>query len=160
MQENATSEHRWLQQLVGEWTFESTCFMGPDQPPMVTTGTDRVRPLGDLWVIAEGTGGTPDGSTMHSVMTLGFSTQERRFVGTFVADCMSHLWPYEGTLDPSGTVLTLASRGPSFATPGAMADYRDIVEMHPDGRRLLRSQFQGPDGAWTEFMVVRYTRVK
>ena len=29
-----TKEHQWLQQLVGEWTAEMECVMGPDQPPM------------------------------------------------------------------------------------------------------------------------------
>src|SRR5215207_10023673 len=44
-------EHRWLQQFVGEWTFETEAVMGPDQPPMKYTGTESVRTLGDLWVL-------------------------------------------------------------------------------------------------------------
>lgn len=27
-------EHEWLNKLVGNWTFEAECFMGPGQPTM------------------------------------------------------------------------------------------------------------------------------
>ena len=54
-------EHRWLQTLIGEWTFAGEATMGPDQPPATFTGRERVRSLGDLWVLAEGEGETPDG---------------------------------------------------------------------------------------------------
>lgn len=35
-------EHQWLQKLVGEWTYESEALMGPDQPPVKSTGTETV----------------------------------------------------------------------------------------------------------------------
>ncbi|TXT39001.1 MAG: ribulose kinase [Planctomycetota bacterium] len=54
-------EHQWLQRLVGEWTFEAECSMGPDQPPMKSTGSEVVRSLGGLWTIGEGQGEMPDG---------------------------------------------------------------------------------------------------
>lgn len=34
MDEKPQSEHGWLQKLVGEWTCESNCKMGPDEPEM------------------------------------------------------------------------------------------------------------------------------
>jgi hypothetical protein len=39
------SEHLWLHHLIGEWSFESECIMGPDQPPIKTTGREVVRLL-------------------------------------------------------------------------------------------------------------------
>ena len=47
-------EHQWLQQLVGKWTSETECSMGPDQPAMKTNGKETVRSLGGLWTIGEG----------------------------------------------------------------------------------------------------------
>ena len=47
-------EHEWLQKLVGEWTYESEATMEPDQPPMRLSGTENVRSLGGLWILAEG----------------------------------------------------------------------------------------------------------
>jgi hypothetical protein len=61
-------------------------------------------------------------------MTLGYDPQTQRFVGSFVASMMTHLWPYNGTLNAEGTVLTLDAEGPSFAGDGATAKYQDIIE--------------------------------
>ena len=47
-------EHQWLHKLVGEWTCESECSMGQDQPPMKNTGQETVRSLGGLWTVGEG----------------------------------------------------------------------------------------------------------
>ena len=49
-------EHEWLQQLVGEWTSEAECVMEPGKPPEKSRGIERVRSLGDLWILAEGQG--------------------------------------------------------------------------------------------------------
>jgi hypothetical protein len=53
---------------------------------------------------------------------------------------MTHLWPYNGTLDAAGKVLTLDSEGPSFSGDGTMAKYQDIIEFIGDDHRTLSSQ--------------------
>lgn len=158
-------QHHWLQKLVGEWTFESECGMGPDQPPMQTTGTEVVRSLGGLWTVGEGTFETPGHvetpgqPECRSIMTLGYDPQSGRFIGTFIASMMTHLWPYNGSLDAAERVLTLDSEGPSFTGEG-MAKYQDIIEFITDDHRVLRSQVQGPDGQWQPFMKADYRRKK
>lgn len=154
-----TLEHKWLLQLLGDWEFDSECMMGPDQPPMKTTGKLTTRSLGDLWTLGEMENATPDGQGMRSLMTLGFDPAKQRFVGTFVASCMTHLWPYEGQLDAAQRVLTLDSEGPSFAGDGTMAKYHDIIEVIDQDHYLLISEHQNPDGSWTRFMNAKYTRV-
>lgn len=151
-------EHQWLQRLVGEWTFDSECSMGPDQPPMKSTGQEVVRSFGGLWTIGEGSGEMPGGGTCQSVMTLGYDPQAKRFVGTFIASVMTHLWTYNGTLDAAEKVLTLDTEGPSFAGDGTMAKYQDIIEFVSDDHRTLSSQVLGPDGNWTPFMKAHYRR--
>jgi Protein of unknown function (DUF1579) len=151
-------EHAWLQKFVGKWTFEGECIMGPGQPPMKSTGAETVRSLGGLWVMGEGTGEAPDGSLVTSVITLGYDPQKQRFVGTFVASMMTHLWTYDGALDASGKVLTLDTEGPTFSGNGAMAKYQDIVELRSDDHRVLRSQMLGDDGKWHGFMTAHYRR--
>jgi hypothetical protein len=159
---NPSPEHLWLQRLVGNWSVESECFLGPDQPPMQTTGTERVRSLGDLWTIGEGKIGanTESGSAedCNAIMTLGYDPLTKRFVGTFIASMMTHLWSYNGSLDATGQVLTLDTVGPSFADDGTMAPYQDIIEFVDSDHRTLRSQMRGPDGQWTQFMSAHYRR--
>lgn len=150
-------EHRWLQKLVGSWTCETACVMGPDQPPTTGGGREEVRSLGGLWTIGEGVMDNPEGVPVDSVMTLGFDPRTGRFVGSFVAGCMTHFWSYHGALDPAGKVLTLDTEGPAFDGSG-MAKYQDIIEFEDDDTRVLRSQVLGPDGTWTQFMTARYRR--
>lgn len=154
-----TTEHRWLQRLLGRWHMEGECPAGPDQAAVRMEATERVRGLGDLWVVAEGEGRTPDGRPALSQMTLGHDPAQCCFVGTFVASMMTHLWVYRGTLDAAGTTLTLDTEGPDFSAEGRTARYQDIIALSGAGERTLASRMLGPDGVWREVMSARYRRI-
>ncbi|MGE0700559.1 MAG: DUF1579 domain-containing protein [Hyphomicrobiaceae bacterium] len=151
-------EHRWLERLIGEWSYETTCSMGPDQPDVVTKGRETVRALGPYWIVSEGEGEMPDGGSFRMLIQIGFDPALGRFRGTWVGSVMPILWVYDGRLDASSTVLTLAARGPSFAGDG-MADYEDIIKLPASGERRFRSRVKMPDGTWNEFMRAEYQRV-
>lgn len=153
-------EHEWLQRLVGEWTSECEAMMGPDQPPATFKGREKVRSIGGLWTVGDGTGEMPGGGTATVMMTLGYDPAKGRFVGTFIGSMMTHLWHYEGTLDPTGAVLTLDTEGPDCANEGRMARYKDIIEFKSDDHRVLTSAMRGEDGEWRTFMTAHYRRVK
>jgi len=152
-------EHQWLQKLVGEWTYETECHMGPDQPSKFT-GSEKVRSLGGLWIIAEGEGEMPGGGKANMIMTLGYDPQQKRYVGTWIGSMMTHLWVYDGSMDATGKILTLAAEGPSFTTEGKMGKYRDVIEIKTDNHRILSSHFLGDDGKWQQFMTAHYRRKK
>jgi hypothetical protein len=95
---------------------------------------------------------------MRSIITLGYDPAKGKFVGTFIASMMTHLWLYEGSLDASGKVLTLDAEGPSMAGDDGMAKYQDIVTVENDNHWTLSSQMQGPDGQWVKFMTAHYRR--
>jgi hypothetical protein len=153
-------EHAWLGRLVGDWTYENESSMGPDQPPMKFSGTESVRSLGDVWALCEGRGEMPGGAVGVTLMTLGYDTAKKRFVGTFIGSMMTFMWVYDGELDASGKVLTLNAEGPSFAVEGKMAKYQDIIEFVSDDHRTLSAQVLGDDGRWTRFMTAHYRRKK
>ncbi len=159
MQSEPQQEHQWLQQLVGEWSFESECSMGPDQPPMKDTGSESVRSLGGLWTLGEWHN-LCDGKSAVSIMTLGFDPVRQKFVGTFVVSTMTHMWVYEGTLDASGKVLTLDTEGPDFSGGPNLVKYKDVIEFVSDDHRTLTSHLQGPDGEFKQFMIADYRRKK
>ena len=151
------AEHRWLQRLVGSWTFETTCSMGPDQPPAQSKGSEQVRALGDIWILGEGEGEMPGGGIGRTLITLGYDPLKRRFTGSFIGSMMTHLWHYNGTLQ--GDVLTLDTEGPSFNDPNQMSQYQDIVTIRSDSERTLASRVRLPDGNWHDFMSATYRRV-
>ena len=158
-------QHEWLNKLLGEWTVESECSMGPDKPSEKFTGTESVRSLGGLWVVCEGTGEMPGGGgTATTIMTLGFDTKKNRYVGTFVGSMMTHLWTYEGAVDAAGKKLTLDTVGPDFSgaegSEDKMAQYKDAIEFQSDDHRVLTSHMLGPDGKWTQIVTSHYRRKK
>lgn len=152
------NEHRWLDRLVGEWTFDGEAQGAPGEAPMKSTGTESVRSLGGLWVQCLGRTRMPDGSPAEMVMTLGFDPARGRYVGTWIGSMMSHLWVYDGWLDDAGRVLTLESQGPGFAGDGTTSTYRDVIEILSDDERRLSGNVLGADGQWTCFMTATYRR--
>lgn len=152
------AQHHWLQRMVGRWTAEHECQMGPDGPTWKGKSTEIVRSLGGLWVIAEGEGETPDGGPSHTIMSLGYDPQKGKFVGSFVASMMANLWIYEGLLDEKGQKLTLNTDGPDFSGGAHLRQYSDVIEFLDDNHRTLTSYSLGDDGTPQQFMAVNYHR--
>jgi hypothetical protein len=135
--------------------------MEPGKPAEKCHGTDTVRSLGGLWILAEGQGEMPGGGPVSMVLTLGYDPQRKRFVGTWIGSMMTHLWVYEGSLDAADRALTLETEGPSMAAPESkIARYRDVMEFKSNDHRVLTSHTLGEDGVWHQFMTVHYRRKK
>jgi hypothetical protein len=151
-------QHQWLNKLVGDWTFEAEAAMGPDQPASKSIGAETVRSLGGLWIVAEGKGEMPGGGTGTSLMTLGYDPRQKRYWGTWVGSMMTHLWVYDGVLDPTEKILTLETEGPGMTDDGTMARYKDVIEFKTDDHRQLTSHVLRNDGTWQHFMRANYRR--
>jgi hypothetical protein len=154
-----TEHHKWLHDLVGQWTAKSEMSMGPGTEPMRMESSETVRSIGGLWIQAEGTA-TMNGQPFTTVMTLGYDANKGAFVGTWIDTMQTHMWVYRGTLDDAKKVLTLEAEGPSFTDPKKLAKYRDTIEMKSKDHRTLTSSLLGDDGKWTSFMTAHYHRKK
>lgn len=153
-----TEQHRWLHKLVGDWTYEHECAMGPDQPRQKFKGSEAGRSLGGVWVVLEGRGEMPGGGVADTLMTLGFDPKTGRFVGTWVGSPMAFMWLYDGELNAAKKTLSLHSDGPDFTKEGKMAKYKDVIEFVSDDHRTLTAHVRGEDGKWSEFMTAHYYR--
>jgi hypothetical protein len=160
MATNATpqQQHRWLQKFVGEWTYVTEAPGKPGEAPTRITGTESVRALGELWILAEGHGEMPGHGPATTLMTLGYDPAKQRVVGTWVGSMATHMWVYDGELDPAGNVLALHSEGPSMEDDGTTSHYQDVIEFKSDGHRVMTAQVQGGDGQWQSFMTMEYRR--
>lgn len=150
-------QHRWLQQLVGEWI----CTMNTPMPngEMPPPATEKVRALGEIWVQGETHTEMPGMGLAVMQMTLGYDAQKKRFVGTWLGSMMNYLWIYEGDLDASGKKLILNAEGPAMMLgPGKTAKYHDIITIVGPNERTLTSEMQQPDGSWQQFMTATYKR--
>ena len=151
-------EHRWLQKLVGDWTYEGEAPMKPGQEPEKFSGTESVRKIGELWVVGEGRGPMPGGEEATSVLSLGYDPQKQAFVGTWFGSMMPNLWVYEGGLDTGRRKLTLSTEGPSMQKEGELAKYREVIELLDDDRRTFTSFVQDEVGSWQQMMTMTYRR--
>ncbi len=149
-------QHEWLHKMVGEWECEGEATMAPDQPPAKWKATETVRSVGGLWIIAEGSGDMPGGGKSSMVLTLGYDPAKQRFVGTFIASMMTHMWVYNGSLDEGQKVLTLDTEGPS--PDGSTARYQDVIEIRDENERTLSSYLIAADGQRHRFMHAVYRR--
>lgn len=163
MNSEATNEHLWLQQLIGDWRSEGHMAAQPGNEaaaqPVTWESRESVRAIGELWIQAEGHSTMPDGSPAITQMTLGYDPQKQRFVGTWLGSMMSYLWIYEGELDAAGRILTLNTTGPGMSRPGEMAAYQDVIELKSAEHRVLTSHRQDDQGNWHQFMIADYYRV-
>lgn len=149
-------EHKWLDQLIGDWSFEHNCNM-PDGNASTAQGKMTCRSLGGMWLIAESNGDSPGGGTWSSIMTIGFDTVLNRYVGTFVGSMMSNVWQYEGIVDATAKRLPMACEGPKFDGSGR-CQYRDTIEIVDSDNWLMTSEMQTDDGRWIKFLDATHQR--
>lgn len=158
METEPGKEHQWLHKLVGEWNFEVEATMDAGCSPEHFKGSERVRSIGGLWVVADGEGEMPGGGTATTMMTLGYDPRKNRYLGTWIGSMMNHLWLYDGALDAAEKVLTLDSEGPSMTGTGQMAKFRDVIEFLSDDHRMLSSHMLNESGEWRQIMTAHYRR--
>ena len=150
-------QHRWLEQLVGEWAVTTEATMEPGTPPTRWEASESVRSLGGVWLLAE-TSASNDGMPFTAIMLLGYDSEKQAFVGSWADTLQTHLWSYRGTLDGTKKILTLETEGPAFGDPTKTAQYRDAIEIVSPDHKVLTSSAQQEDGSWTTFMRADYHR--
>lgn len=135
----------WLDQLVGEWTFEGRTI--PDDPAHRRTGTETVTRRG-AWIIIE--------SSDDARFQLAFDPATGQVTGDFLNWKHPQLWTYDGAVEDDR--LHMRSRGPSFDVEGEETEYDDVFEiLSPDTRRLT-GRVLGHDGQWRDFTTTTYRR--
>jgi hypothetical protein len=154
-----TPEHEWLRKLVGEWEVETACWTGPDSPAMEFESREKVRAIGSLWILAEGTadfGGTP----FTSLITLGYDPAKKQFVGSWIDTMQTHHWVLRGALDEAKKVLTLETEGPYFEDTTKTVPFRNSIELVSADHKIFRSSVKRPDGTWLDFLTAHHRRKK
>ncbi|CAN5198692.1 hypothetical protein BH11PLA2_BH11PLA2_47930 [soil metagenome] len=73
---------------------------------------------------------------------------------------MTHLWPCQGTLNDTKTILTFDSTGPSFSGDDKMAPYQDIITILGKDEHTLTAMAPNGAGGWKQFMKCHYNREK
>lgn len=149
----ATKEHEFLQRFVGHWSVK-TAGSG-------VTGKSVMKSsmLGKLWLVNSSELNV-SGLEMQAVQMIGFDPTKKKYVGIWADSMMNYMWRYEGTVDESGTKLTLNAKGPSMTGDGNTTNYQDIYEFKNKDSFVAISRVQGADGKWQIMMQGTGTRIK
>lgn len=131
----------------------------PGAPRETLTGTETVRSLGGIWIVADTISQMPGGGTGEMSMTLGYDPDKGSYVGTWIGSMVNWLCVYDrGELDASCTSLSLYTTGPSMTGGGGTKNYRDVITSLDADTRTLVGQVQDEQGNWQEMMKVEYRR--
>jgi Protein of unknown function (DUF1579) len=155
---NNTTSLRFLQQLVGTWSFEWRTTDDSDHPGATARGTETVRAIGDHFVVLDNHGTLNDGSASQSATLIGYEPEEDRLTGAVATTAVPVLFVYRGELSTDGRILCLETEGPAM-TEGRKTDrYRDVLELVNADRRVTSAQVLLQDGQWKEFMRTELVR--
>ena len=97
---------------------------------------------------------------MTAVQMIGYDSEKKKYVGTWVDSMMNHMWRYEGSVDDSGKTLTLEAEGPNFMAAGKTTKFRDAYEFKSKDHIVATSSMLTDDGKWVTFMTGQVRRVK
>ncbi len=150
-------EHGLLARFEGEWDCEFEACMAPDQPPVKSKGTLTGRRIGGFWAVVAVTG-EMGGVPYTGQGTFGYDSKTKRYVGVWADSMSEHFWKYDGSADAGR--LALDSQGPNPEDPARLIQFRDTWDLSADGRIVLASEVEGPDGKMMKCMKMTCTRRK
>lgn len=149
-------EHEWLGQLTGEWDTEGEVITEPGKPPMKTKGSETSRAIGGFWIQSEHKGDF-FGAPFTGILSLGYSPEKKKYIGTWIDSMTSYLWTYQGTVDATGKILTLEAEGPGH--DGKPAKFRETLTVKDKDHKEFSSSIE-KDGQWVNYLKIQYTRKK
>jgi hypothetical protein len=151
-------EHALLKQMDGTW--DATIKEGgpPGQPAKESRGIliSKLDPSG-LWLISDFQG-TMMGQTFRGHRVQGYDPAKKKYTSVWIDSMSASMAISEGTLDPSGRVLTEISE---HADPSGKTQKMKMVTEMKDKDTMLFTMFMpGPDGKEFPGMTITYKRKK
>ena len=126
----------WLTQFEGQWNVVSQT---PGSNIPASRGTIHSKTMGQQWLINKHQAEL-GGIAFEAIQTLGYDSEKKEFVGTWIDSLSDFTWQYRGTLDESGKKIVLNARGPDWTDPTKMRDYRDTYKFVSENEIAAESQ--------------------
>lgn len=153
-----SEKHKVLAQLVGSWDAHSKAFMRPGQPPLESHGTAETRLILGGRFLQEDYSNTFANTPFQGHGLTGYDLLKQKYVNVWVDNLGSWLTLSEGSLDPSGKVLTLTGEMPDPQT-GKGRPTKTVTRIESADRHVFEI-YDHVDGKDVKIMEVTYTRRK
>lgn len=155
-----TIEHQILQNDVGVWDAKIRLFVnGPDTDPVVVTGVETNKMLGDYWLMSE-LEYDLSGQMMIGRGQFGFDANKKKFIGTWCDSSSPYMNYLEGEWDKSNNTWTYFLSG--HDAEGNPIFSKMITKIESQDRKTFEMYLKlpGDESQYLKMMDVEYARRK
>jgi len=154
----ASPEHALLKKDVGIWDAESSFWMVPGQPPMVTKGVETNFMIGDTWLVSEFKCNLGESPFQGHGQT-GYDPINKKFIGTWIDNVNPHLSTLSGSYDAQTQSFTFMSKGVDVMTGKPTVSKLVSKHIDDDHRHFTAfDQIADKEAQWRKTMEIKYTR--
>lgn len=151
--------HALLAKSNGKWNSESSMYMQPGAPPMVSKGTVVSKMiLGGRYQVSEHKG-TMMGEPFEGVSTLGYDNHKKMFENTWVDNMGTGITKMTGPWDEATQSITFTGKMMDPNTKQDM-DIKQVFKIIDDNNQQMEMFMIAPDKSEVKFLEIKYTRAK
>ena len=150
-------EHELLKQDVGTWDATVEIFE-PGKPPAVSKGSETTSLVGGFWAVSDFKSDLM-GQPFEGRGTVGFDTNKKKYVSTWVDSMSTGFMTGEATYDPKTKTMTGVMEGFDPAQ-GKTVKMRETTEWKDADTKVFTMFMSGPDGKEAPTMKITYKRRK
>lgn len=139
--------HQALENFVGSWSAEVTCWMDPSEPPNISHATSKVGWTLDKHFIQEEFHGEMMKTPFTGRLIMGFDNTEQEFTSVWVDSLHTSISTSNGKSDSANKVITLEGKANCPATGRKDVSIKHVyrviskdkhtLEMFNDGQRTM-----------------------
>ena len=152
--------HEFLEQVVGSWEMRTKMWMGgPESEPVETTGSSEIKwILEGHYILQESTGSMMGKEHLGHGIT-GYDNYKKKYVGVWIDNLSTAIYPMEGFLDQTGTVLSMYGAMDEYMTGEHDRMVRYVTRII-DADHHVFEVYDLHGGTDFKVVEVAYTRVK
>jgi hypothetical protein len=98
--------HKLLAKLEGSWTTKTKGWMGPDTPPVESTGSCEQRLILDGHYLRQEYAGDMMGAPYTGICLMGFDNHTKKYQSIWLDSLSTAIYFFEGVAGPDGKVIT------------------------------------------------------
>ena len=148
--------HKLLASMAGSWTTRTKSWMGPDSPPMESTGACEQKMLLGGRFLQQEFAGDMMGSPFSGIGFNGDDNHTGKYVSTWMDTMSTAILYFVGTAGADGKTITQTARY-NDAVQGPM-QFRSVTRMVDDNAMYFELHSTGKSGKEEKMMEMTYTR--
>ena len=156
--------HKYLEELVGSWSYQVKFWMVPGAPANESTGESVCKSVfGGRYFLTDASGKMemPDSSgqmkqiEFKGMSTDGYDNVKQKFVSAWIDNMGTGIVTSEGTYDPATKTITYHTEEEMM--PGVKTQVRETLKFIDHNHHLLE-WYENHDGQEAKIMEISYTR--